>query len=69
MDDWWFLVPTVAWCGWVFVVGLGVGSFLNVVVARLPYQKSIVWPNSRCIVINIPRPPHYWLTASIKLCS
>lgn len=46
--EWWYTLPTVAWCAWVFVLGLGVGSFLNVVVARLPYQKSIVWPNSRC---------------------
>jgi leader peptidase (prepilin peptidase)/N-methyltransferase len=25
-----------------------VGSFLNVLIARLPYEKSIVWPSSRC---------------------
>jgi leader peptidase (prepilin peptidase)/N-methyltransferase len=25
-----------------------VGSFLNVLIARLPYEKSIVWPGSRC---------------------
>ncbi len=25
-----------------------VGSFINVLVARLPYEKSIVWPSSRC---------------------
>lgn len=25
-----------------------VGSFLNVVVARLPFEKSLVWPSSRC---------------------
>lgn len=25
-----------------------VGSFLNVVVARLPYEKSLLWPGSRC---------------------
>lgn len=25
-----------------------VGSFLNVLIARLPYEKSIVWPASRC---------------------
>ena len=25
-----------------------IGSFLNVVVARLPYEKSLLWPSSRC---------------------
>ena len=25
-----------------------VGSFLNVLVARLPFEKSILWPGSRC---------------------
>jgi leader peptidase (prepilin peptidase)/N-methyltransferase len=25
-----------------------VGSFLNVLIARLPYEKSIIWPSSRC---------------------
>ncbi|MGL6096302.1 MAG: prepilin peptidase [Fimbriiglobus sp.] len=45
---WWYHLPAFVWCVWVFALGLGVGSFLNVVVARLPYQKSIVWPNSRC---------------------
>ncbi len=32
----------------VLVTGLMVGSFINVLVARLPYEKSIVWPSSRC---------------------
>jgi leader peptidase (prepilin peptidase)/N-methyltransferase len=31
-----------------FVVGLVVGSFLNVCIARLPYEKSLLWPSSRC---------------------
>jgi leader peptidase (prepilin peptidase) / N-methyltransferase len=30
------------------VLGLIVGSFLNVVIARLPHQESIVSPRSRC---------------------
>jgi leader peptidase (prepilin peptidase)/N-methyltransferase len=25
-----------------------VGSFINVLAARLPYEKSVVWPSSRC---------------------
>ncbi|MBX9582869.1 MAG: prepilin peptidase, partial [Gemmataceae bacterium] len=36
------------WCGFALVLGLMVGSFLNVLVARLPYEKSILWPGSRC---------------------
>ncbi len=32
----------------VFLIGLCVGSFLNVVVGRLPYEKSLLWPSSRC---------------------
>ncbi|MSQ95889.1 MAG: prepilin peptidase [Gemmataceae bacterium] len=32
----------------VFVTGASVGSFLNVSIARLPLEKSLLWPNSRC---------------------
>ena len=42
----WF--PPAFCCFWVFVIGLMVGSFLNVLIARLPYEKSIIWPLSRC---------------------
>ena len=45
---WLTFIPVVLWCGGVFVVGLAVGSFLNVLIARLPYEKSIIWPSSRC---------------------
>lgn len=48
MLDWWFEIVVTLCSLWVFVVGLGVGSFLNVVIARLPYEKSIMWPGSRC---------------------
>ncbi len=34
--------------GWLGVVGLAVGSFLNVVIARVPQRQSIVRPGSRC---------------------
>ena len=46
--EWWFHLPMALCCLWVFVLGLGVGSFLNVLIARLPYEKSVIWPNSRC---------------------
>lgn len=32
----------------VFFLGLLVGSFLNVVIHRLPRRESVVWPPSRC---------------------
>jgi leader peptidase (prepilin peptidase)/N-methyltransferase len=32
----------------VFVVGSVVGSFLNVCIYRIPWQKSVIWPSSRC---------------------
>ena len=33
---------------WVTFLGLCVGSFLNVVIGRLPHGESIVYPGSRC---------------------
>jgi leader peptidase (prepilin peptidase)/N-methyltransferase len=32
----------------VFLIGAAIGSFLNVCVARLPYERSILWPGSHC---------------------
>lgn len=45
---WWTNIPVILWCSWIFILGLMVGSFLNVLIARLPLEKSIVWPSSRC---------------------
>ncbi len=36
------------WLIFAFVIGACVGSLINVVVARLPLEKSIIWPGSRC---------------------
>ena len=32
----------------LFAIGTVVGSFLNVCVYRLPWQRSVIWPSSRC---------------------
>ena len=36
----------------IFVYGCCIGSFLNVVIFRLPLQKSIIYPSSRCLKCN-----------------
>ena len=36
------------WVGFAFVLGAIAGSFINVCVARLPFEKSLLWPGSRC---------------------
>ena len=33
---------------YAFIIGLAVGSFLNVIIYRLPNNKSIVKPRSKC---------------------
>lgn len=39
---------------WVFAFGLILGSFLNVVIHRLPKDESVVTPRSRCPVCRTP---------------
>jgi leader peptidase (prepilin peptidase)/N-methyltransferase len=46
--QWWNSAIAGFWCLWAFILGLMVGSFLNVLIARLPLEKSIIWPSSRC---------------------
>jgi leader peptidase (prepilin peptidase)/N-methyltransferase len=41
LNEWPFLVAA-------FALGAIVGSFLNVCIYRLPLEKSILWPGSRC---------------------
>src|SRR6516225_10175246 len=42
---------TYGWVVWMvvlFVMGAAIGSLLNVCIARLPLEKSLLWPGSRC---------------------
>ena len=59
-----------------FIVGLVVGSFLNVCIHRLPREESVVWPGSRCPRCtapiawydNLPLLSWIWLRAHCRSC-
>jgi leader peptidase (prepilin peptidase)/N-methyltransferase len=42
------------WCAFIFAFGCCIGSFLNVVVYRLPREKSLVSPGSTCPACEKP---------------
>jgi leader peptidase (prepilin peptidase)/N-methyltransferase len=42
------MVPVAVWAGLAGVLGLAIGSFLNVVIYRVPAGESVVSPASRC---------------------
>ena len=48
MPPWVTYLPPVICLVFVFIFGAIVGSFLNVCIARLPLEKSFIWPGSRC---------------------
>ncbi len=62
--------------GFTLVLGLVLGSFLNVVIYRLPRGISIVWPPSHCPVCkhrlswkdNIPLFSYLWLRGRCRYC-
>lgn len=42
------VLPPALVLGWFFAFGLVIGSFLNVVIHRLPRGESLVRPGSHC---------------------
>jgi leader peptidase (prepilin peptidase)/N-methyltransferase len=68
------ITPLLA--AWVALVGATIGSFLNVVIARVPAGQSIVRPGSRCPRCaspirwydNVPILSWLWLRARCRTC-
>lgn len=64
------------WVAILFLMGLAVGSFLNVCIARLPLEKSVIWPSSRCSSClqpirwydNIPLLSYWLLRGRCRTC-
>jgi leader peptidase (prepilin peptidase)/N-methyltransferase len=53
------ILPLIICLLFVFLIGTAVGSFLNVLIARLPFEKSPVWPGSRSFHCLQPIPLQY----------
>jgi len=70
------MVALIVWLLFIFAVGAAVGSFLNVAAARLPREKSLVWPGSRCDSClqpirwydNLPLLSYLWLRGQCRTC-
>ena len=60
-----------------FIVGICIGSFLNVCIYRLPMSKSLIHPGSMCpscenpihFYDNIPIISYLWLRGKCRFCS
>jgi hypothetical protein len=69
-------IPRPVFAGAAFVLGLIVGSFLNVVIHRLPRGESLVHPGSHCPACNakiapwdnVPVLAYLWLGGRCRLC-
>src|SRR6266849_4498683 len=69
--------PMIYLGGCLFVFGAVIGSLLNVCAARLPVEKSIFWPNSRCgncfqpvrFFDNIPLLSYWILRGRCRTCN
>ena len=73
-----WIVKQPGWLGLVgFVFGAVVGSFLNVVIRRLPLDQSIVYPSSHCPACetairpwdNVPLLSWLWLRGKCRSCA
>jgi len=61
----------------VILLGLFIGSFLNVCIYRIPRAESIIWPGSRCTACgtpikpwdNIPLVSYLFLRGKCRQCS
>lgn len=51
-------LPELFFYTFIFLVGAAVGSFLNVVIHRVPNEESIVFPNSACPQCGKSIKPH-----------
>ena len=52
------VAETLVTSAFVFLLGLVVGSFLNVCIRRIPAGESIVFPASRCPACATPIKPY-----------
>ena len=72
-----FGMPFHFWTGVWFLLGSMVGSFLNVVIYRMPLGMSVVRPGSQCpqcqqaipLTLNIPIISWLWLRGRCRHCS